>query len=122
MGETIDGEDTGQPRHCTDAIEEALCRHRKSLFGTLSVAFFDTTSLYFEGHGGATLGQRGHSKDFRPQLAQVVPGIVLDEQDRPIASFLWPRNTADVTARCPSSRGCAAASGWSGPVSLLTAA
>jgi hypothetical protein len=95
------GGDGGQPRHRTDAIEEALYRHRKSLFGTLSVAFFDTTSLYFEGHGGATLGQRGHSKDFRPQLPQVVLGIVLDEQDRPIASFLRPGNTADVTALLP---------------------
>jgi hypothetical protein len=101
LGETIDGEDSGQTRHCTNAIEEALYQHRKSLFGALSVAFFDTTSLYFEGDGGATLGQRGHSKDFRPQLPLVVLGIVLDERDRPIASFLWPGNTADVTALLP---------------------
>jgi hypothetical protein len=101
LGEEIAGDDGGQARHCTDAIEEALYQHRKSLFGALSIAFFDTTSLYFEGHGGATLGQRGHSKDFRPQLPQVVLGIVLDEQDRPIASFLWPGNTADVTALLP---------------------
>lgn len=101
LGEAIGGDDSGQTRHCTDAIEEALYQHRKSLFGAISVAFFDTTSLYFEGHGGATLGQRGHSKDFRPQLAQVVLGIVLDERDRPIASFLWPGNTADVTALLP---------------------
>jgi hypothetical protein len=101
LGEAIEGEDSGEARHCTDAIEEALYEHRKSLFGAISVAFFDTTSLYFEGDGGATLGQRGHSKDFRPQLPQVVLGIVLDEQDRPIASFLWPGNTADVTALLP---------------------
>jgi hypothetical protein len=101
LGEEIGSDDSGQPRHRTDAIEEALYQHRKSLFGALSVAFFDTTSLYFEGHGGATLGQRGHSKDFRPQLPQVVLGIVLDEQDRPIASFLRPGNTADVTALLP---------------------
>jgi Transposase DDE domain len=100
-GEAIEGEDSGQARHGTDAIEEALYEHRKSLFGAISVAFFDTTSLYFEGDGGATLGQRGHSKDFRPQLAQIVLGIVLDEQDRPIASFLWPGNTADVTTLLP---------------------
>jgi hypothetical protein len=101
LGEAIDGHDSGQTRHGTDAIEEALYQHRKSLFGAISVAFFDTTSLYFEGHGGAALGQRGHSKDFRPQLAQVVLGIVLDERDRPIASFLWPGNTADVTTLLP---------------------
>jgi Transposase DDE domain/High-affinity nickel-transport protein len=83
------------------SASEALYHHRRSLFGALSVAFFDTTSLYFEGRGGATLGRRGYSKDFRPQLHQVVLGIVLDENDRPIASFLWPGNTADVTTLLP---------------------
>jgi Transposase DDE domain len=101
LGEAIEGADNGQTRHCTDAIEEALYQHRRSLFGAISVAFFDTTSLYFEGDGGARLGQLGHSKDFRPQFNQVVLGIVLDEQDRPIASFLWPGNTADVTTLLP---------------------
>ncbi len=72
LGEAIEGEDGDQGRHCTDAIAEALYEHRKSLFGAISVAVFDTTSLYFAADGGATLGQRGHSKDFRPQLAQVV--------------------------------------------------
>jgi hypothetical protein len=85
----------------TDTAEEALYRHRQPLLGELSVAFFDTTSLYFEGRGGAALGQRGFSKDFRPQLHQVVLVIVLDGHDRPIASFLWPGNTADVTTLLP---------------------
>jgi hypothetical protein len=49
LGEAIDSEDSGRARHCTDAIEETLYQHRKSLFGAISVAFFDTTSLYFEG-------------------------------------------------------------------------
>jgi Transposase DDE domain len=96
------GEETAaDDRPMTELVEEALYRHRQPLFGELSVAFFDTTSLYFEGHGGATLGQRGFSKDFRPQLHQVVLGIVLDGHDRPIASFLWPGNTADVTTLLP---------------------
>ncbi len=67
LGETTTSAKTiGRSR--TEAIEEALYRHRQPLLGELSVAFFDTTSLYFEGQGGATLGQRGYSKDFRPQL------------------------------------------------------
>lgn len=97
LGEDLAEADTDAPRPRTEVIEEDLYRQRKSLFGRLSVAFFDTTSLYFEGHGGDTLGQRGHSKDYRPHLNQVVLGIVLDEKDRPIASFLWPGNTTDVT-------------------------
>ena len=95
------GEDLGQGRTMTDAIEEALYRHRQSLFGEVSVAFFDTTTLWFEGKGGETLGRRGHSKDHRPHLHQVVLGIVLDGEDRPIASFLMPGNTADVTTLIP---------------------
>ncbi len=61
------GETAKDDRPMTDLVEEALYRHRQPLFGELSVAFFDTTSLYFEGRGGATLGRRGFSKDFRPQ-------------------------------------------------------
>ena len=95
------GEEVEPDRCTTGLIEEALYRYRQPLLGELSVAFFNTTSLYFEGRGGATLGQRGFSKDYRPQLHQVVLGIVLDGQDRPIASFLWPGNTADVTTLLP---------------------
>jgi hypothetical protein len=95
------GEAIGQGRTMTDAIEEALYRHRQPLFGEVSLAFFDTTTLWFEGKGGETLGRRGHSKDYRPHLNQVVLGIVLDGDDRPIASFLMPGNTADVTTLVP---------------------
>jgi hypothetical protein len=42
------GEDVGEGHTTTDLIEEALYRHRQQLFGEVSVAFFDTTSLYFE--------------------------------------------------------------------------
>ncbi len=99
------GEDLGGPggdgRVMSEAIEEALYHHRQPLLGELSVAFLDTTTLWFEGRGGATLGRRGHSKDYRGHLAQVVLGIVLDGDDRPVASFLLPGNTADVTLLLP---------------------
>jgi hypothetical protein len=95
------GEEIADGRTTTEAIEEDLYRHRQELFGEVSIAFFDTTSLYFEGAGGQTLGQFGHSKDYRPHLKQVVLGMVLDGDDRPFASFLWPGNTADVTRLMP---------------------
>ena len=43
-----------------------------------------------------------------PASQQVVLGMVLDGDDRPFSSFLWPGNTADVTPSCRSSSGCAA--------------
>jgi Transposase DDE domain len=88
-------------RSTAEAVEQALYRHRQPLFGTVSIAFVDTTSLWFEGAGGESLGQYGHSKDYRGHLKQVVLGIVLDDMDRPIASFLMPGNTADVTMLLP---------------------
>ena len=95
------GEVDASGRSTAAAVEEALYRHRQPLLGEITLAFFDTTSLWFEGAGGESLGQRGHSKDYRGHLKQVVLGIVLDGEDRPIASFLLPGNTADVTVLLP---------------------
>jgi hypothetical protein len=61
----------------------------------------DTTSLYFEGEGGAILGERGHSKDYRPQLNQMILGVIIDQQGRPVCSEMWPGNVADVTTLIP---------------------
>jgi Transposase DDE domain len=95
------GETDAEGRAMSELIEEALYRHRQPLLGEITVAFIDTTSLWFEGRGGATLGRRGHSKDYRGHLNQVVLGLVLDQKDRPLASFLLPGNTADVTLLLP---------------------
>jgi hypothetical protein len=89
------------PRCTKDKIEERLFAHRRDLFTELQLVFFDTTSIYFEGQGGETIGQRGHSKDHRPDLKQMIVGVVLDGQGRPICCELWPGNTADVTTLIP---------------------
>jgi len=89
------------PRCTKDLIEEQLFARRRDLFTDLAVVFFDTTSLYFEGHGGETLGQHGHSKDHRPDEKQMIVGAVLDGEGRPICCELWPGNTTDVTTLIP---------------------
>jgi len=89
------------PRTNKDLIEEQLFAKRRNLFNDVGLAIFDTTSLYFEGEGGQTLGRKGHSKDARPDLHQMVLGVVIDENGRPICSEMWPGNTADVTTLIP---------------------
>jgi transposase len=89
------------PRCVKDRIEEEVFAHRRDLFTDLQLVFFDTTSIYFEGGGGDDLGQRGFSKDHRPDLYQMVVGAVLDGQGRPICCELWPGNTTDVTTLIP---------------------
>jgi len=89
------------PRCVKDLVEEALFVLSRDLFTTLDVVFFDTTSIYFEGEGGDTIGRRGKSKDHRPDLKQMVVGAVLDGQGRPVCCELWPGNTTDVTTLVP---------------------
>jgi hypothetical protein len=96
-----DGATPFAPRTNKDLIEEELFARRRDLFSDLDIVFFDTTSIYFEGEGGETIGQRGHSKDHRPDLKQMVVGMVLDQNGNPLCSELWPGNTADVKSLVP---------------------
>lgn len=84
-----------------DLIEEGLFALHRDLFSDMSLVFFDTTSLYFEGAGGEEIGCYGHSKDHRPDLRQMVGGVILDNEGDPICSELWPGNIADVTSLVP---------------------
>ena len=84
-----------------DAVEETLFQRRRDLFTDLSLAFFDTTSLYFEGQGGESLGQFGYSKDHRPDRRQMIVGAVLTGEGRPVCCELWPGNQADSRSLLP---------------------
>ncbi len=89
------------PRCTKDRIEELLFSAQRNLFSSLELVFFDTTSIYFEGRGGETIGQRGFSKDHRPDLKQMVVGAAIDDKGRPICCEMWPGNTADVKTLVP---------------------
>jgi transposase len=91
----------GSPRCTKDLIEEALFDRGRDLFSEVGLVFFDTTSIYFEGQGGETLGRNGHSKDHRPDLHQMVVGIALDVEGRPLCCEMWPGNTADAKSLVP---------------------
>lgn len=104
LGEEIDDQKDKtpfSPRCIKDVIEEELFAERRDLFAGLDLVFFDTTSLYFEGEGGEELGERGHNKDHRPDLNQMVIGAVLDNAGNPICCEIWPGNTTDVKTLLP---------------------
>ena len=102
LGEELAAEEQGgrtpfAPRCTKDVVEEQLFAARRDLLSSLDLVFMDTTSLYFEGAGGQTLGQHGYSKDHRPDLKQMILAVVIDGDGRPVCSEMWPGNTADVT-------------------------
>jgi Transposase DDE domain len=96
-----DGRTPFAPRCLKGVIEERLFAHRRDLFTRLDLVFMDTTSLYFEGAGGQTLGRFGYSKDHRPDLRQMILAVLIDGDGRPVCSEMWPGNTADVTTLIP---------------------
>lgn len=101
LGEEIGEGVMGTPRCTKDLIEEALFDRGRDLFSEVGLVFFDTTSIYFEGRGGESIGQHGHSKDHRPDLRQMIVGIALDGDGRPICCEMWPGNTTDVKSLVP---------------------
>jgi len=99
--EEQDGRTPFAPRCTKDVVEERLFAARRDLLSSLDLVFMDTTSLYFEGAGGQTLGEHGYSKDHRPDLKQMILAVVIDGDGRPVCSEMWPGDTADVTTLLP---------------------
>jgi transposase len=107
LGEPLPEIDQGaaspfSPRCTKDLIEEGLFALKGERFTTLELVFFDTTSIYFEGEGGESVGQHGNSKDHRPECKHMIVGVVLDGEGHPLGCELWPGNTTDVQTLIPS--------------------
>jgi transposase len=106
LGEELKDQKDAKPftsRCNKDLIEEMIFYDQRDLFSELELVFFDTTSIYFEGRGGETIGQKGFSKDHRPDLNQMVVGAIIDDKGRPICCEMWPGNTTDVKTMIPVS-------------------
>lgn len=104
LGEELEDQRGATPfalRRVKDLIEEGLFLERRDLFTGLDMVFFDTTSIYFEGQGGEDLGEKGHSKDHRPDLNQMVVGAVIDSNGKPVCCEMWPGNVTDVRSLIP---------------------
>jgi hypothetical protein len=101
LGEQIGPATLDAPRCVKDQIEEALFDRQRDLFSEVGLVFFDTTSIYFEGLGGESIGRHGHSKDHRPDLRQMVVGVALDVEGRPLCCEMWPGNTSDSRTLLP---------------------
>jgi hypothetical protein len=74
-----------------DRIEAALARRH---LGAGSLVLYDLTSTYVEGRR-CPLAVHGHSRDHRPDRAQIVFGLLTDERGCPLAVEAFAGNTAD---------------------------
>jgi|Wag4MinimDraft_13_1082653.scaffolds.fasta_scaffold03073_1 transposase len=81
-------------------LEERLAESVLSIFDlSLRMCFYDITSSYFETNNLSDSDIRcyGYSRDKRSDRVQVTIGVVMTEEGIPIAHYVFPGNTADVS-------------------------
>lgn len=80
-------------------IEKELSWQDRNLFTQdFDLMFIDTTSVYVYRDEENELFRRGHSRDHRPDLPQLVLCVVVNATGWPVAWEVFPGNTADVRA------------------------
>ncbi len=78
-------------------LEEHLFDRFRDLFAPqCDLVFYDLTSTYFEGLGPSELGQRGYSRDRRPDAPQVLVGVAMVD-GLPVSHTVFAGNRRDST-------------------------
>jgi len=80
-----------------DAVELAVFERLRNLFSvSVKLTFYDITSSYFY-TDSCPLGESGYSRDQRPDLEQIVIGVVTSFEGYPIKHYVFEGNTKDET-------------------------
>ena len=80
-----------------DEIELAIFKRLRNLFSVnVKLTFYDITSSYFYSDN-CPLGENGYSRDKRPDLEQIVIGVVTSFEGYPIKHYVFEGNIKDET-------------------------
>jgi transposase len=80
-----------------DEVELAIFERLRNLFSiNVRLTFYDITSSYFY-TDSCPLGEHGYSRDNRPDLEQIVIGVVTSFEGYPIKHYVFEGNTKDET-------------------------
>jgi len=80
-----------------DELEFALFEKMKTLFSiNVKLTFYDITSTFFHSTS-CPISADGYSRDSRPDLEQIVIGVVTSYEGYPIKHFVFEGNTKDET-------------------------
>ncbi|MFT5129823.1 MAG: hypothetical protein ACI8W8_003452 [Rhodothermales bacterium] len=78
-----------------DAIEQAVFERLNNLFSiNVRLTFYDITSTYFHSDR-CPLVAHGYSRDKRPELPQIVIGVLTSYEGYPLKHFVFDGNTSD---------------------------
>ncbi|MHB1412946.1 MAG: IS1634 family transposase, partial [Thermoleophilia bacterium] len=76
-----------------EAVQQTAFAHTKSRLKTISVIFYDLTTLYFEAEDEDDLRKIGFSKDGKFQNPQIMLGLMVGAGGWPIAYDIFEGNT-----------------------------
>jgi len=79
-----------------EEIEQKMFDKNVNLFNMeIDIVFYDVTTYYFESQIGDELRKQGYSKDCKVNDVQVVMGLLVDKEGRPIGYELFKGNTSE---------------------------
>ncbi len=85
-----------------DQVEKIAYKHTQSHLGTISVVFYDMTTLYFEAQDEDDLRKIGFSKDGKFQCPQIMLGLLVGPGGYPIGYDIFEGNTFEGHTLLPT--------------------
>ncbi len=83
-------------------VEQIVYRHSQKHLGSISVVFYDMTTLYFEAEDEDDLRKIGFSKDGKFQHPQIMLGLLVGEGGLPIGYDVFEGNTFEGHTLLPT--------------------
>lgn len=85
-----------------ETVEKISYEHTKKTLGSISVVFYDMTTLYFETEDEDDLRKIGFSKDGKFQCPQIMVGLLVREGGYPIGYDIFEGNTFEGCTLIPT--------------------
>jgi transposase len=85
-----------------EQVERISYEHTKKILGTISVVFYDMTTLYFDAEDEDDLRKIGFSKDSKFQCPQIMIGLLVGEGGYPIGYDIFEGNTFEGHTLIPT--------------------
>lgn len=113
--------DTLQSKY-KETVEGIAYEHTKQTLKTISVIFYDMTTLYFEAEDEDDLRKIGFSKDGKFQNPQIMLGLLVGEHGYPIGYDIFQGNTFEGHTLLPILKNIQKKYGFAKPVVVADAA
>jgi transposase len=103
-------------------VEEIVYQHTKRTLKSISVVFYDMTTLYFEAEKEDDLRKIGFSKDGKHQHPQIMLGLLVAQNGLPIGYDIFEGNTFEGHTLLPTLKRIEEKYGFEKPIVVADAA